>query len=152
MSVVDISQYKIQNEPYYEAVGDEIALYQAAYDVRMPMMLKGPTGQQICLNAYYDLNDFFKGENYSGTVFDDEAELAIEQGIAPFTGRFRPKEGNFLSTFDDTDAFGQWRLCINDLYHKDSGYLENFELRITVPEPASFAFFTLAGILMRRRR
>jgi len=44
MSVVDISQYKIQNEPYYEAVGDEIALYQAAYDVRMPMMLKGPTG------------------------------------------------------------------------------------------------------------
>jgi len=44
MSVIDISQYKIQKEPYYEAVGDEIALYQAAYDARMPMMLKGPTG------------------------------------------------------------------------------------------------------------
>jgi nitric oxide reductase NorQ protein len=44
MSVVDIEQYKIQQEPYYEAVADEIALYEAAYDVRMPMMLKGPTG------------------------------------------------------------------------------------------------------------
>lgn len=44
MSVVDIDQYKIKTEPYYEAVGDEIALYQAAYDARMPMMLKGPTG------------------------------------------------------------------------------------------------------------
>lgn len=44
MSVVDITQYKIQKEPYYEAVADEIALYQAAYDARMPMMLKGPTG------------------------------------------------------------------------------------------------------------
>jgi nitric oxide reductase NorQ protein len=44
MSVVDINQYKIQQEPYYEAVADEIALYEAAYDARMPMMLKGPTG------------------------------------------------------------------------------------------------------------
>jgi nitric oxide reductase NorQ protein len=44
MSTVDIEQYKIQREPYYEAVGDEIPLYEAAYDARMPMMLKGPTG------------------------------------------------------------------------------------------------------------
>ena len=44
MSTVDISQYKIQDEPYYAAVGDEIALYEAAYDARMPVMLKGPTG------------------------------------------------------------------------------------------------------------
>ena len=39
MSAVDIAQYKIKTEPYYEPVADEIALYQAAYDVRMPMML-----------------------------------------------------------------------------------------------------------------
>jgi len=44
MSAVDIEQYKIKHEPYYEAVGNEIPLYQAAYDARMPMMLKGPTG------------------------------------------------------------------------------------------------------------
>jgi len=44
MSKVDHEQYKINNEPYYRPVGDEIDKYSAAYDVRMPVMLKGPTG------------------------------------------------------------------------------------------------------------
>ncbi|EHQ53040.1 CbbQ/NirQ/NorQ/GpvN family protein [Ectothiorhodospira sp. PHS-1] len=39
-----IRDYQIKEEPYYRAVGDEVALYEAAYAVRMPMMLKGPTG------------------------------------------------------------------------------------------------------------
>ncbi len=43
-NVVDIEQYKITSEPYYEAVGNELSLYESAYDVRMPMMIKGPTG------------------------------------------------------------------------------------------------------------
>ena len=43
-STVDSKQYIIKNEPYYEPVGNEIALYEAAYNVRMPVMLKGPTG------------------------------------------------------------------------------------------------------------
>ncbi|MDD1780694.1 CbbQ/NirQ/NorQ/GpvN family protein [Enterovibrio sp. ZSDZ35] len=38
------SQYLIINEPYYQEAGDEISLYKAAYDSRIPMMLKGPTG------------------------------------------------------------------------------------------------------------
>jgi len=44
MRNVDIDQYLVGEEPYYRAVGDEIEMYQAAYDVRMPVMLKGPTG------------------------------------------------------------------------------------------------------------
>ena len=39
-----IAQYVIEEEPYYRATGQEVALYDAAYAVRMPMMLKGPTG------------------------------------------------------------------------------------------------------------
>lgn len=41
---VDPKQYIVKTEPYYEPVADEIALYEAAYNARMPMMLKGPTG------------------------------------------------------------------------------------------------------------
>jgi nitric oxide reductase NorQ protein len=41
---VDPKQYLIKNEPYYKPVGNEVALYEAAYNARMPMMLKGPTG------------------------------------------------------------------------------------------------------------
>ena len=44
MNDKDINQYRVTTEPYYRAVGDEIDLYQAAYEVRMPVMLKGPTG------------------------------------------------------------------------------------------------------------
>ena len=40
----DKSQYLITEEPYYRPVSDEIALYEAAYGARMPVMLKGPTG------------------------------------------------------------------------------------------------------------
>ena len=39
-----LEQYRVGKEPYYRTVSDEVALYEAAYSVRMPMMLKGPTG------------------------------------------------------------------------------------------------------------
>jgi nitric oxide reductase NorQ protein len=44
MSDIDPNQFRIEKEPYYRPVGDEIEKYTAAYDVRMPVMLKGPTG------------------------------------------------------------------------------------------------------------
>jgi len=40
----DKAQYIIKEEPFYEAQGDEIALYEAAYSERLPVMIKGPTG------------------------------------------------------------------------------------------------------------
>ncbi|MDP2574222.1 CbbQ/NirQ/NorQ/GpvN family protein [Vibrio penaeicida] len=39
-----LNQYMIETEPYYQETGDELAAYLAAYDARIPMMLKGPTG------------------------------------------------------------------------------------------------------------
>ena len=30
--------------PYYLSIGDEIEIFQAAYDCRLPVLLKGPTG------------------------------------------------------------------------------------------------------------
>ena len=41
---VDLSQYMVTEEPYYRPVADEVDMYEAAYSVRMPIMLKGPTG------------------------------------------------------------------------------------------------------------
>ena len=42
--MTDINQYRIDTEPFYQAVGNEVALYQAAYQARLPVMVKGPTG------------------------------------------------------------------------------------------------------------
>lgn len=36
--------YFIEKEPYYESVGDEIAVFEAAYVNRRPVPLKGPRG------------------------------------------------------------------------------------------------------------
>lgn len=44
MSDIDINQYKVTKEPYYEQQGDEVTLYSAAYNARLPIMVKGPTG------------------------------------------------------------------------------------------------------------
>jgi len=39
-----VEQYRVAEEPYYRAVGDEVTLFEAAYQAKMPVMLKGPTG------------------------------------------------------------------------------------------------------------
>jgi len=41
---MSVQEYLITQEPYYEAVGDEIALFEAAYHSQLPILLKGPTG------------------------------------------------------------------------------------------------------------
>ncbi len=40
----DIKNYSIQSEPYYLSTGNEMQLFEASYDARLPVMLKGPTG------------------------------------------------------------------------------------------------------------
>ncbi len=39
-----LKDYLIVDEPYYQAIGKEVAHFEAAYADRMPIMLKGPTG------------------------------------------------------------------------------------------------------------
>ena len=41
---MQLEAYRIQTEPYYLPVGAEVALFEAAYASRLPVMLKGPTG------------------------------------------------------------------------------------------------------------
>jgi len=44
MSKIDVNQYIVEHEPYYEVQDDEVSLYEAAYTSRLPVMIKGPTG------------------------------------------------------------------------------------------------------------
>ncbi len=39
-----LEQFFVEREPYYRSVTDEVTLFDAAYALRMPLMLKGPTG------------------------------------------------------------------------------------------------------------
>lgn len=40
----DGKQYLVREQPYYQAQGREVELYEAAYRNRLPVMVKGPTG------------------------------------------------------------------------------------------------------------
>ncbi|HKJ08325.1 MAG TPA: CbbQ/NirQ/NorQ/GpvN family protein [Gammaproteobacteria bacterium] len=42
--VLKPEEYFIQEEPYYEPVGDETEIFEAAYRNQLPVLLKGPTG------------------------------------------------------------------------------------------------------------
>ncbi|MEW6163465.1 MAG: CbbQ/NirQ/NorQ/GpvN family protein [Pseudomonadota bacterium] len=42
--MTDKTQYLVKQEPFYQAQGGEVALFEAAYAARLPVMVKGPTG------------------------------------------------------------------------------------------------------------
>lgn len=66
------------------------------------------------------------GNNFTGTVFDDEAGQTIDAGNAPFTGRFQPQ--NDLADFIGEIAQGQWQLLITDSVTGDIGTLTSWSL------------------------
>jgi len=41
---MDLDGYRIRLEPYYQAIGDEVAVFEAAYVSRLPVMLKAAAG------------------------------------------------------------------------------------------------------------
>jgi len=111
----------------------------------LQVFLESPSGSKVLLNMYDPFTEYFNGEDYQGTHFDDEALRSIEQGSAPFAGTYRPLGS--LSTFDGQDAYGDWRLSVYDAYYVNTGRFTNFTLEFTVPEPATAAFLTL-GLLL----
>ncbi len=72
------------------------------------------------------------GENFEGTIFDDEADDPIDDGSAPYTGRWQVDSnliGQSLSDFDGEDAEGTWKLHVRDTNSGDVGFIEGWGLR-----------------------
>lgn len=44
ISILKPEECVIRDEPFYQPVGDEIAVFEAAYQQKLPVLLKGPTG------------------------------------------------------------------------------------------------------------
>lgn len=119
----------------------------------LQLILESPTGAWLCLNKY-EFSEFFDGENYANTTFDDEAGLSIEDANAPFTGRFKPEPGYMLECFDGFDAYGTWRLQIYDMWPSDTGTLDHLDLIFNTPEPVTailLMFGTCLAVLKRPR-
>ena len=39
-----VEDFKLTEEPYYLPLGNEVELFESAYNSKLPVMLKGPTG------------------------------------------------------------------------------------------------------------
>ena len=126
-------------------------------DLRITLI--SPAGAKVLLNEFdpFNLPELPRGrkwQNYEETFFDDEADIAISEAEPPFTGAFRPLDADKLTAFEGQDAFGKWKLRVQDLWQKDTGTCEHFELFIETPEPGTFSLLTLglAIPLLKRRR
>jgi subtilisin-like proprotein convertase family protein len=95
------------------------------WDGDLRIDLQSPTGTTVSLvNRPGGISN--SGDNFTNTVFDDEAAATIGTGNSPpYTGSFRP-QADQLSRFDGEDQQGTWTLTIADLAGNDLGTLNNW--------------------------
>jgi subtilisin-like proprotein convertase family protein len=96
----------------------------------LQLSLRSPDGVEIPLA----LNVGGAGDDFTGTVFDDESGTPIAAGTAPFTGRYRPASA--LSVFDGKITTGSWRLTVIDTVAGVTGTVVEWSLR---PKYASYS-------------
>jgi subtilisin-like proprotein convertase family protein len=77
------------------------------------------------------------GDNFSGTILDDEAATAITNGSAPFVGSYQPE--GLLSVLDGTSTAGTWTLEITDDKRNESGTLNSWSLIVESGIPLTAA-------------
>ena len=99
--------------------------------------LVGPNG--VTVDLFHNVE--VAGADLRGTVFADRSYItatqSITQGVAPFTGRYRP-EGT-LAAFAGEPMTGTWTLWLTDTVSGESGALDAWGLRIDTP-PAQHNF------------
>ena len=105
---------------------DVVLTINHTYDADVSVSLVSPAGTRLVLFSHVDGS----GDDFADTVLDDEADGSIVDGVAPFSGMFRP-EGS-LAVFDGEDPNGTWTLEVSDSYAAaDDGILDGWGLRLT---------------------
>ena len=95
------------------------------------------------------------GANYT---FDDEgadlwADVSTQSDdyFLP-SGNWSHVAADDLSLFDGQPMGGAWILTISDNAGFDTGFFENWDLKISTPAPGALALLSVAGLLCTRRR
>jgi subtilisin-like proprotein convertase family protein len=97
------------------------------WDGDLALSLISPGGTSIALSNHHGTS----GDNYTATVFDDEAVTPISSGAPPFTGSFKPETP--LSAVDGTSSAGTWRFKVVDNAGQDVGTIDSWTLALTLP-------------------
>lgn len=92
----------------------------------LDIFLISPAGTRVELTT----DNGSSGDNYTNTVFDQEASNPITGGSPPFTGTYTP-EGNLASLYGEMSG-GEWTLEVTDDFSQDGGSIERFTLELCV--------------------
>ncbi|MCK8480945.1 T9SS type A sorting domain-containing protein [Psychroserpens algicola] len=103
----------------------------------LDITLTSPNGTVVELTSD---NGAAGADDYTNTVFDQEAATPITSGTAPFTGSFIP-EGDLSLIYGEMSA-GDWVLTVFDDANQDGGSLINFELEICTEQELSVSDFS----------
>jgi subtilisin-like proprotein convertase family protein len=95
-----------------------------SFDGDLTLSLISPAGTVIVLSA----QNGGSGDNYTNTVFDDDATNTIASGAPPFTGVFQPTEA--LSLINSEFSSGDWTLRVVDAAGFDTGNIESWSIEI----------------------
>lgn len=95
-----------------------------AWDADLDITLTSPSGTVIELTT----DNGGTGDNYSNTIFDQQATTLITAGAPPYTGSFIP-EGN-LTLLNGQLSGGNWILSVTDDANDDGGTFNSFGLDI----------------------
>lgn len=103
--------------------------------------LISPSGTRVLL--FSDIDSL--GQNFTNTTIDDQASLPIHLGTAPYTGRWRPDDvlrpeelSKYpdaqlgLSSFNQENSSGVWRLEVTDDANGKTGSLISWSLTVTI--------------------
>jgi subtilisin-like proprotein convertase family protein len=94
------------------------------WDADLDITLISPTGTIIDLTS----DNGGQGDNYTNTVFDQQATTLVTAGVAPFTGSYVP-EGN-LSLLNGQLSGGNWTIRVADDADQDGGIISNLSITI----------------------
>jgi subtilisin-like proprotein convertase family protein len=86
--------------------------------------ITAPDGTRVVLAEHPGGPDN-SGNNFTNTIFDDEASTNISAGAPPYTGSFKPQNDQ-LSRFDGKQQQGTWTLRVRDLFAGDTGTINDW--------------------------
>ncbi|MBW2939124.1 proprotein convertase P-domain-containing protein, partial [Aureisphaera sp. CAU 1614] len=115
------------------------------FDGDLDISLIAPSGEIMLLAG----GNGGSGDNYIGTVFNNNANPCIESGAVPFTGTWEPEggltvnaEGDcttnqiFATVFNGVNVNGNWILNVLDNFSGDSGFMNAWEITFNSLGPA----------------
>jgi subtilisin-like proprotein convertase family protein len=104
------------------------------------LTLTSPNGTSVLLS---ETNGTAGADDYTNTVFDQEASSSITTGSAPYTGTFIP-EGDLSTLYGEMSA-GDWVLTVEDTFNQDGGAITEFTVEICADSSLSIDENTLEG-------